>query len=483
MQALKFKNIEFSEVNFYELSGKMRIDSEHYQPEYINIEKQVRQKEHKPLAHFQTSIIHPTEIKREYEDEGVTFLRTQNVRPLNVDFGSSEVFISRTDANKLKALQYGDVLMTRTGANFGDTAVYLNQRERVIASSHVLLIRSVGLNQHYLGVFLNSKYGRKLIDKGMYGGLQPEIAPSYLYGLPIPIPSDAFQTRFEGLLLQAYELQRHSERLYQDAEKLLLDELGLGDWKPKMRSFTQMGINMEVEDTVRAVKLSEIETFFRLDSEHWKPNLLAVEAKIQKYGYSTLGVYCLSVIRGVQPKFVDGGNVFVIASKAVRPARIRVDASESTDQAFYHKANVARARVKKGDVLLNGTGVGTLGRAGIYDREEPAVADNHVTILRLKDSLNPYFLMLFLNSLPGQAQSERWQTGSSGQLELYPNQIERFLIPDISSEMQASIGEMIQGSYQTRDKSKHLLALAKQAVERYIEEDEAAATALIDSNL
>lgn len=297
------------------------------------------------------------------------------------------------------------------------------------------------------------------------------------------MPDSNFQLQISQLITQAYEQQRQSEQLYQDAEKLLLDELGLNDWKPKTRSFTHAGMEMEVEDTVRTVRLSEIDTFFRLDSEHWKPNLLAIETKIREYGCSALGLHCFSIMRGIQPKFVDGGNVFVIASKAVRPARIRVDKNECTDQEFYKQANVARARVEKGDVLLNGTGVGTLGRAGIYDRDEPAVADNHVTILRLRSSLNPYFLMLFLNSLPGQGQSERWQTGSSGQIELYPNQIERFLIPNIPAEIQERVGEMIQESYRTNDKTQQLLALAKQAVELYIEKDEAAALALIESSL
>ena len=50
--------------------------------------------------------------------------------------------------------------------------------------------------------------------------------------------------------------------------------------------------------------------------------------------------------------------------------------------------------IKKGDVLINGTGVGTIGRAACYLHEQNALPDNHVTILRT-DKINP-FICLFI---------------------------------------------------------------------------------------
>jgi hypothetical protein len=40
----------------------------------------------------------------------------------------------------------------------------------------------------------------------------------------------------------------------------------------------------------------------------------------------------------------------------------------------------------------------------------------------------PVYLALFLNSPAGRAQSEQAQTGSSGQIEIYPTHITKFLV-------------------------------------------------------
>jgi restriction endonuclease S subunit len=180
------------------------------------------------------------------------------------------------------------------------------------------------------------------------------------------------------------------------------------------------------------------------------------------------------------PEFVEGGSAFVIASKAVRSTGVLLDENECTDESFYNSSKNAKARLKKGNVLLNGTGRGTLGRASIYDADALAVADNHVTILRAdKDVCDPYYLMLFLNSIAGQMQSEKWQCGTSGQLELYPNQIEQFLIytPSIESceSLQKRVSRLIQDSFAGRKQSQAILNIAKRGVEIAIEQDEATA--------
>ena len=68
-------------------------------------------------------------------------------------------------------IRNGDILVTRTGANFGQCAIFLEKIE-AIASSHTFLISSGELNPFFLNMFLNTKYGSSLIKRGMYGGSQ-----------------------------------------------------------------------------------------------------------------------------------------------------------------------------------------------------------------------------------------------------------------------------------------------------------------------
>ncbi|WP_052304657.1 N-6 DNA methylase [Nostoc punctiforme] len=151
-----------------------RFDSEFFKRIYFQVEAEIKALPHTRLSSTQPIIIHPTEIKREYvEDDssGVLFFRTQNLRPLRVDL-SNQVYISEEDAAKLSKniIQKNDVLITITGANFGDTLIFKGEIE-AIALSHVFILRNKKISQSFLAVFLNTFYGREQINKGMYGGV------------------------------------------------------------------------------------------------------------------------------------------------------------------------------------------------------------------------------------------------------------------------------------------------------------------------
>jgi len=85
-------------------------------------------------------------------------------------------------------------------------------------------------------------------------------------------------------------------------------------------------------------------------------------------------------------------------------------------------------------------------------------------------------LALFLNSQAGVIQSEQFQTGSSGQLEIYPSHIQQFLIflpqtesGDIDLAWQQKLADKVKTATRSREEAKGLLAEAKRLVEKAIE--------------
>jgi hypothetical protein len=84
----------------------------------------------------------------------------------------------------------------------------------------------------------------------------------------------------------------------------------------------------------------------------------------------------------------------------------------------------------------------------------------------------PPYLSLFLNSPAGLAQSEQFQTGSSGQLEIYPEHIQEFLIyipcdsnGVIDMTWQKQLVDQIQVAASARDEARERLDKAKRMVE------------------
>ena len=106
--------MQYSIVNYrsvVDASDSRRFDAEFFRPDYLNVQKQLEEISSQKLIDFQVKIKHPKEINRIYVDDGVLFLRAQNVRPLSIDLTTNPVYISEKDAESLRdnALHYKDI--------------------------------------------------------------------------------------------------------------------------------------------------------------------------------------------------------------------------------------------------------------------------------------------------------------------------------------------------------------------------------------
>jgi restriction endonuclease S subunit len=203
----------------------------------------------------------------------------------------------------------------------------------------------------------------------------------------------------------------------------------------------------------------------RLDAEHFQPKFDELLERIASDGLALPLAELASVIRrGKQPRYVDDGEILVINSRHVGHQLINVDEAERTDREFWD--DNPTARIKVGDVILNSTGLGSIGRANCVLHSAKSVVDNHVTIIRVDPKvIDPAYLAVFLNSRLGMMQTEQWLSGSSGQIELYPASIGKFLIrvPDI--KRQHKIGTHVRDAYRARKSLMLLMQSAEDEVE------------------
>jgi type I restriction enzyme S subunit len=85
---------------------------------------------------------------------------------------------------------------------------------------------------------------------------------------------------------------------------------------------------------------------------------------------------------------------------------------------------------QRGDIILNSTGQGTLGRAQVYPDNKRRAIDSHVTLIRTEDDLNPHFHRYFFESHLGQALLySMCVNGSTGQIELSKTRLDLQPVP------------------------------------------------------
>jgi len=121
------------------------------------------------------------------------------------------------------------------------------------------------------------------------------------------------------------------------------------------------------------------------------------------------------------------------------------------------------------DIRCHYTTGAYIGRTNVYLNNQPALASNHVNILRLYSGIDTAYMALVLQSVIGEFQTQKHLRGSA-QAELYPADIDKFVVPLLGTRKQAAIGDLVRNSLEKQQESKRLLDQAKTRVEQFIEE-------------
>lgn len=179
----------------------------------------------------------------------------------------------------------------------------------------------------------------------------------------------------------------------------------------------------------------------RWDLKYWQPaTTQAVDQVVSGGGQAIATLNQIDTKRGKSPAsstYVGPEDGYAVVIKAgsclTRCGTVTIEGADWIEKASFDDTADA-PKVQKGDVLIASTGDGTLGKAAVWDRDERAIADGHVTIVRVDpDVIDPYYLADYLRAGLGKLQIEPLFTGSTGLIELTPEHVNRIVVPLLSS--------------------------------------------------
>ena len=169
--------------------------------------------------------------------------------------------------------------------------------------------------------------------------------------------------------------------------------------------------------------------------------------------------------RGITPKYVVENGYAVVNQKCIRDGKVNYEYIKYTD---IHKKYNEEKKVKQGDILINSTGTGTLGRVAYVDKDASyTYVDSHVTILRC-ENYNSKFLYYWLSSL--EKYIESLGKGSTNQIELNKDAIEEIEIPKLDLEQQNIVVENLSTYDDLIENNERQIKLLEEAAERLYRE-------------
>lgn len=223
-------NINAFSVKLSDLNG--RADASYHLPivdaiieHFKNYAAEVTNIEDKRIS---SDVVLPGRFKRVYvnSDYGVKFIGGKEMKQLDP---SSEKYLSKkAHAKQLKGAlgikEYS--ILTPARGSLGEVVMPCKHFYNWAISDNMMQILSNSKICGYLYIFLNSEYGKILIQRFTYGGVVDAIEPWHIQQVQIPLlKNQSIQNQINDLALQANEKRYKAYLLEQEALRIMNEEV------------------------------------------------------------------------------------------------------------------------------------------------------------------------------------------------------------------------------------------------------------------
>ncbi|MDD5133779.1 MAG: hypothetical protein PHP01_00020 [Phycisphaerae bacterium] len=393
----------------------------------------------------------------------------------NINLATGEYYSEVLDARKppsraRKIVNKDDVIISTVRPNRNAVSIISEDKINLVASTGFCKLTAKKINPKVLFVLFKTSIYRDLLVRFTTATMYPSVNENNILNLKLPIFNEDFQNQVENVVNQSYSLINISKNFYSQAEQILLDELGLTEWKPRHKlSFIK--------------NYSDTEQSGRIDAEYFQPKYEQIMNAVKKYkgGWDTLD-NLVGMKKSIEPgsdEYQDDGVTFLRVSNL---SKLGIDNGEPVclSEKFFNENK--QHQLKQGEILLSKDATPGIAYY-LKDKPEQMIVSGGILRLTLKNEwVNEDYLTLVLNSIIVQEQAER-DAGGSIIKHWRPDQIKKIVIPILNDKIQNQIQGKIRQSFDARRKSKELLEIAKKGVEMAIEKNEKTAKNWIEQEL
>lgn len=366
------------------------------------------------------------------DPNGIPIIRVNNFNKGRLQL--EDVFKVSPEIEKkyLRTRLFGrEVLLTLVGST-GQSAVVPKEMAGWNIARAVAVIRPrEEIGADWINICLQTKDVQRFLDERANTTVQKTLNLADVREIPIPIPPKPIKRQIETIMLALTNKIELNRQINQT-----LEEMAQAIFKSWFVDFDPVKAKIEARanghDPERAA-MCAISGKTDVQLDHLAPDQLdqlratavlfpdeLIDSELRPipkgWEETNLGEITIELRRGVSPKYVEKGGVKVVNQKCIRNHTIDFSLCRCNDPA---KRKINGRELQIGDILVNSTGVGTLGRLSPvrYLPEETTVADSHVTVVRGdKERVTASYLASFI--LTKESFIESSGAGSTGQTEL-----------------------------------------------------------------
>lgn len=312
-------------------------------------------------------------------DSGIPVIKIGNLQNKSVNYSETQYIDEINISKKMNKfyLDDKDILIAMTGQG---SVGRVSRLKKKYSHDKLLLNQRVGkficdssiLNSDYLFYVLSSNYYQEVLFNLGTGSGQPNLSPKTILDVKIPFPSITLQNNI-AVILNIIE--------------------------------SKIINNTSINDNLLQQALCIYKAWFF-------DYLLSDGVRPESWHYTNIDNLSCLVSRGITPKYAEKSEQIVLNQKCIRDHTI-----DLTLARCHHPKQINEKWIKNGDLLINSTGTGTLGRvAQVWFNVNNMTVDSHITIVRPKEARLIGYLGFW--GLTHEREIEAQHTGSTGQTEL-----------------------------------------------------------------
>lgn len=294
----------------------------------------------------------------------------------------------------------GQFIYSNIDARNGAFGIVPNELDRAIITNSFTVFDCDDslLLPEYLVLLLSTQYYMSMLEKISVGTTnRRNVKPDALSNISIPVPPIEKQkeivAKFKASIEKGQGLKTRAEILDVQSEKNLFEMLGISRKQNNSASLHLNLINYkQIYEWGADKNQNSIEMFYDFK-----------QAKMLK----ELSGCIIDAFRGKSPVYSNKSNSIILNQKCNRWNYIDINYARAVDDHWLASIN-DRYRLREGDIIINSTGEGTLGRASLVGLSHAGLCvDSHMLVLRLNSKkINPKFVLKQINSSFGQKQVE-----------------------------------------------------------------------------
>ena len=331
----------------------------------------------------------PSKKRDDYWGGTIPWISAKTLKTENID--TSDLFITEEGLKAgSKIAPKGSILLLTRGSGLFNGIPIARVEKDVAFNQDIKCLDSYGeVENEFIFYWLLSQKDYLMAKVGVTGIGAGKFDLDFLQKLMIPIPSERERKSIVGFVSSISEKIRCNAKVNDN-----LEQQAVALFKSWFVDFSLFGGTVP---------------------ENWEDTTLE--------NITTL------ITRGIAPKYSDNSDQTVVNQKCIRNHTIDLSLARThTPKAINEKW------LKFGDLLINSTGDGTLGRvAQVWFTPKALTVDSHVTIVRPAREELIFYIGLW--GILHEKEIESLHTGSTGQTELPRDRVKmlKLLLPNDSS--------------------------------------------------